>query len=91
MDVLIKEFVINNASSDLSFKEQEINIIKIYSDMAAKVSAVDITLKSSVEAELQKALNAIKNIENKLVKQNDKYYVDNPITEKSINWKDIKY
>ena len=28
---------------------------------------------------------------NKLVKQNDKYYVDNPITEKSINWKDIKY
>jgi len=68
MDVLIKEFVINNASSDLSFKEQEINIIKIYSDIAAKVSAVDITLKSSVEAELQKALNAIKNIENKLTR-----------------------
>jgi hypothetical protein len=28
---------------------------------------------------------------NKLVENNDKYYVDNPITEKSINWQDIKY
>jgi len=28
---------------------------------------------------------------NKLVENNNKYYVDNPITEKSINWQDIKY
>ena len=40
----------------------------VFNEIAEKVSAVDITLKSSVEAELQKTLNALKNMETKILR-----------------------
>ena len=68
IDVLTKEFVSKNASSDVSLKEQEDKLIMLFKDLAEKVSAVDVTLKASVEAEFQKALGSLKNIESKLIK-----------------------
>lgn len=68
IDQLIKEFVNRNAGSDVSLKEQEQKLTMMFSELASKVSAVDITLKASVEAEFQKALASLKNIENKLIK-----------------------
>ena len=67
-DVLIKEFVNKNASSNLSLKIQEEKLSDIYAEISARATAVDATLKGSVEAELQKALNAVKNIESKLLR-----------------------
>ncbi|MES2396686.1 MAG: bacillithiol biosynthesis cysteine-adding enzyme BshC [Bacteroidota bacterium] len=68
VDVLIKEFVNKNANSELSLKEQEEKISNVFAEVSQKAMAVDVTLKGSVEAELQKALNALKNIESKLVR-----------------------
>lgn len=68
VDVLIKEFVNKNANSELSLKEQEEKISIVFAEVSQKAMAVDITLKGSVEAELQKALNALKNLESKLVR-----------------------
>ena len=31
------------------------------------------------------------NYVNTLIENNNKYYVENPITKKTINWQDIKY
>jgi bacillithiol biosynthesis cysteine-adding enzyme BshC len=67
-DLLTKEFVTKNAASTVSLKEQEDKLTVIYKELAEKVSAVDVTLKASVEAELQKSLGSLKNIENKLLK-----------------------
>ncbi len=68
VDQLIKEFVAVNASADISMKEQEEKLKEMFRELAEKVGAVDITLKANVEAESQKALASLKNIENKLIK-----------------------
>ena len=65
---LIKEFVNRNASSELSLKEQEEKLKKVFSEISAKANAVDITLRGSVEAELQRTINALKNMESKLLR-----------------------
>ncbi|HEY0029657.1 MAG TPA: bacillithiol biosynthesis cysteine-adding enzyme BshC [Bacteroidia bacterium] len=67
-DVLIKDFVNKSTGSDLSLKEQEQKLALMFGEMAVKVNAVDPSLKASVEAELQKALGSIKNIESKLLR-----------------------
>lgn len=68
VDQLIKEFVSKNAETDVSLKDQEEKLKAMFTDLAAKASAVDPTLKASVEAEYQKALASLKNIEAKLMK-----------------------
>lgn len=67
-DALIKDFVNKNASSEISLFLEEEKISTIYAEISAKAAAVDATLKGSVEAELQKALNALKNLESKLLR-----------------------
>lgn len=67
-NVLLKEFVSKNSTSGLSLKEQEGKLIALFAEISVKAIAVDPTLKGSVEAELQKAINAIKNLESKLVR-----------------------
>ncbi|MBA3971555.1 MAG: bacillithiol biosynthesis cysteine-adding enzyme BshC, partial [Bacteroidetes bacterium] len=68
IDLLIKEFVSKNAGSDVSMKDEEIKLTQMFNDIAEKAGMVDATLKKSVDAELQKALGSIKNIESKLIK-----------------------
>ena len=67
-DVLVKEFINKNAGSAVSLKEQEQELTSVYGAVSTKAVAVDATLKGSVEAELQKALNSLKAIEAKLVR-----------------------
>jgi bacillithiol biosynthesis cysteine-adding enzyme BshC len=67
-DVLIKELVNKNASSELSMKIQEEKLSDLFNEISAKATAIDSTLKGNVEAEFQKALNAIKSIESKLLR-----------------------
>lgn len=68
LDLLIKEFINKNAGENLSLKEQEKKISDVFADISAKATAVDITLKGTVEAELQKVLNSLKNIESKFIR-----------------------
>lgn len=67
-DSLLKRFVNKNSTSGLSLKEQEEKLVSVFAEISAKVIAVDPTLKGSVEAELQKGIHALKNIESKLVR-----------------------
>lgn len=77
---LIKEFVNKNAGSELTLKLEEEKLKKVYAEISAKAIAVDVTLKGSVDAELQKALNALKNIENKLLRS-EKQKLDTNINQ----------
>lgn len=67
-DALLRAYVSRNAGTELSLNEEEQQLSAVYAGISAKAAAVDITLKGSVEAELQKALNALKNIESKLIR-----------------------
>jgi bacillithiol biosynthesis cysteine-adding enzyme BshC len=99
-DVLTREFVNKNATSELSLKQQEDKLAAVYAEISAKVITIDATLKGSVEAELQKAMNALKNIETKLVrsekqkqetsinqikKLKDKFFPDDSLQERYDN------
>jgi bacillithiol biosynthesis cysteine-adding enzyme BshC len=68
VETLIKKFVTKNADIDLSLKAQEVKITAIFNEISIKASVVDNTLKSNVEAELQKTLNVLKNIESKILR-----------------------
>jgi bacillithiol biosynthesis cysteine-adding enzyme BshC len=67
-DILIKEFLNKNASAALSLKEQEEELAKVFNAISEKAVSVDSTLKNTVEAEMQKSINSIKNIESKLMR-----------------------
>ncbi len=67
-EVLIKEYVNKNAGSALSLQKEGEKISNVFADISVKAVSVDITLKGSVEAELQKTLNSLKNIESKLMR-----------------------
>ncbi len=67
-ETLIKEFVTENASEEISLKPEETKLILTFNEIVDKAIKFDATLKSSVEAEKQKALNSLKNIESKLLK-----------------------
>jgi bacillithiol biosynthesis cysteine-adding enzyme BshC len=67
-DRLIREFINIHASNELSLKDQEEIIRSAYSEISGRAAAIDATLKGSVEAEMQKALNGLKTIENKLLR-----------------------
>ena len=67
-DVLIKEFITKNSGDDISLKAEEDKLTANFQEIITKAAKVDVTLKASVEAEKQKALNSLKNIESKLIK-----------------------
>jgi bacillithiol biosynthesis cysteine-adding enzyme BshC len=67
-DVLIKEYINKNTSTDLSFNAEEEMLTSLFREISEKVSELDPTLKASVEAELQKALNSVRSIEGKLLR-----------------------
>jgi len=67
-EVLIKEYVNKHASAELSLKKEEEKLSAVFAEISAKAIAVDPTLKGAVEADLQKALNTLKSLENKLLR-----------------------
>lgn len=67
-EVLIKELVARNTTSELSLAEQQTQLAAVFSEIATRATAIDATLKAAVEAEFQKASNAVKNIESKIMR-----------------------
>lgn len=65
---LIKETVSKKSGNEFIIEEEEEQLKKLYSGIALKVEKIDPTLKPAIEAELQKQLHALKNIQNKLLK-----------------------
>lgn len=65
---LVKSFVSRNSGEMLDIASEEEQVKGIYRSLAAKVEKVDPTLKFVVEAELQRHLNAMKNIQGKLLR-----------------------
>jgi bacillithiol synthase len=66
--VLIKKFITQNSDVELSLEPESVKLAFVYAEISGKVTAIDPSLKASVEAEMQKALNAMKNIEVKLLR-----------------------
>jgi uncharacterized protein YllA (UPF0747 family) len=65
---VIKDFVKRTTGDKLSLSSEEEAIQKLYLQITEKVVHVDPSLKGTAEAELQKTLAGLKNIENKLLK-----------------------
>lgn len=67
-DDLIKQFTLQNASVDFSTKKEETLLKQAYTLLHDKASKVDVTLKASVDAELQKQLNVLNMLSQKMLK-----------------------
>ena len=67
-ELLIKELVAKNTTSQLSLAKQQEKLEAVYKEISGVAVATDPTLKAAVEAEFQKASNAIKNIESKIMR-----------------------
>jgi bacillithiol synthase len=65
-DELIKEYI--SEHSEISLKEEEEKMNRLFNGLADHASQVDPTLRASVESELQKALKSLKHIEQKMLK-----------------------
>lgn len=68
IDELNKTFALNNGSSALSLDNEEKEIKKAFKTIIEKAISIDTTLKATTEAELQKTLNSLKNIESKFLR-----------------------
>ncbi|MBK7855822.1 MAG: bacillithiol biosynthesis BshC [Bacteroidetes bacterium] len=67
-DKLINDYIKAHTDSEISLSDLSGKLDVLFNDIAVKASSVDVTLKNTVEAEKQKALNALKNIESKMLK-----------------------
>jgi uncharacterized protein YllA (UPF0747 family) len=65
---LIKDFLNKNRDGLPDFEREIIKLKEIYSTIGNKVKDFDVTLVPTVDAELQKQLNAMKNLEKKLLR-----------------------
>lgn len=65
---LIKEYVTQHADINLALSQQKEQLTKLYEPIENKAVQVDKTLQAVVNAELQKAINGINNIEARLLK-----------------------
>jgi bacillithiol synthase len=101
LDILIKEFINKNTETDLTFDKEEERLSSLFREISEKVSALDPTLKASVEAELKKSLASVKTIEGKLLraakqkqdtslnqikKLKDKFFPDGNLQERFENF-----
>lgn len=67
-EALLRDYVVRNTQIELSFADEKTSVRNVYESMATRAALVDPTLKKSVEAELQKQLNAIDALETKLIR-----------------------
>ncbi|MES2838092.1 MAG: bacillithiol biosynthesis cysteine-adding enzyme BshC [Bacteroidota bacterium] len=67
-DELIKEFTLKHASVDFTIEKEEELIKGAYALLHEKANKVDVTLKPSVDAELQKQLNVLNMLLQKMIK-----------------------
>jgi bacillithiol synthase len=67
-EALVKSFVSRNSGESLDISREEEQLKRLYEELGAKAEKIDPTLKGAIEAELQKQLNALKNIQGKLLR-----------------------
>lgn len=67
-DAITKEYVEKNASEDLSLSVEEKELTLLFEKITKKVQAADASLKGAAEAEHQKLINSLKNLESKMLK-----------------------
>lgn len=65
---LINVYFDKKFDHSFNLEEEAKQIESIFSSLALKANEVDVTLKSSVDAEKQKHLNGLKNIEDKIIR-----------------------
>lgn len=67
-DNLIKEYILKHSQAQLSLEAEQKQLEIIYTKIATQAEQIDTTLKAAVLAEQQRAVNALKSIEAKLLK-----------------------
>jgi bacillithiol biosynthesis cysteine-adding enzyme BshC len=72
-DELAKQFIINN-TNNFSFKEEASLITQAFNSLSQKIAGIDNTLKPAAEAEMQKNLNSLKALEEKVIRAEKKKY-----------------
>ncbi len=65
---IIKQYILEKAGGEVLLTEEEKNIRTIYDRIALLGEKIDKTLVGSVQAEMQKTLNGLKNVESKFIK-----------------------
>lgn len=68
LEELIKNYVRNISGDSISLEKEKETIRNVFESLRDKVTAIDATLKGAADAELQKQLNGIENLEGKLLK-----------------------
>ncbi|MEW6467298.1 MAG: bacillithiol biosynthesis cysteine-adding enzyme BshC [Bacteroidota bacterium] len=68
LDSLTRNITKRNSGSGLSLDEEAARLKQLFAGLAEKARGTDPTLAASVEAELQKTLNGLRNIESKLLR-----------------------
>ncbi|CAN5264258.1 bacillithiol biosynthesis cysteine-adding enzyme BshC [soil metagenome] len=68
IEEVIKNFVRKNSGASLSFDDEKQELEKVFEKIREKIIPIDATLKGTVDAELQKQLNAISAIEAKVMR-----------------------
>jgi bacillithiol biosynthesis cysteine-adding enzyme BshC len=67
-EALIREFILNHASGEVSLQDEITNLRQIYNMLAAKALVIDPTLEKAVRAEEVKAVSALEHWEGRLVR-----------------------
>lgn len=68
IEELVKDYVRRNSTAETSLEAEKALLEKLFETIVAKAETVDPTLKQSAAGELQKALNALANLEGKMLK-----------------------
>lgn len=68
LDELIKLFVHKNSGDSLSFAKEQESLRELFASVRSKIVTVDFTLAGAVDAELQKQLNVLENLESKVLR-----------------------
>jgi len=71
-ELMIKEYIQNNSNSNFDFTKEKDSITEMYNNISKNAALIDKTLVSSIEAELQKHLNSLSSIEEKLIRAQKK-------------------
>lgn len=67
-EALVKKVVASNAGGAISLSPEKEELESIFSSIAEKAAESDPTLRKNAEAELQKALNSLENLEAKMLR-----------------------
>jgi bacillithiol biosynthesis cysteine-adding enzyme BshC len=74
LSALEKDYVTSNSVVELNMQEESKKLAGLFGEIGNKAASVDPTLKALAEAELQKSLNALKNLEAKMTRAEKQKY-----------------